>query len=156
MGSTYFSNRFYFPSVFQISKAAWSRNDPVSRKSEQKTCTNHERKFEHDEGKGNVFYLRVPCRLFVSRRSIGGDPRNAIRRFTWTVRLSIRLSSREQPASAFRLSTLIDGRIGSIATEAIARVFVRCARLELAASGGERRLIRHNYVPSARVLPPPY
>jgi len=67
----------------------------------------------------------------------------------------MRLSRLREPRlwSAFRLSTLIDGRIASIATEAIARVFMLRARLELAASGGERRPIRRNYVPSACIMP---
>lgn len=88
-----------------------------------------------------------------------GNPRNTICRFTWAAWSACPpihpLCHRESSSRRlFDFSTLIDVRIGSIASETIARVFIRLARLRPVASGEERRPIRHNYAPSARIMPP--
>lgn len=123
------------------------------------------RKFEGRK-RGNAFMVNTspPFRWSsLDRLALTGpyrrNPRNTICRFTWAAWSAcppVHPVCHQESSSRrlFDFSTLIDIRIGSIASETIMRVFIRLARLGPVASGEERRPIRHNYAPSARIMPP--
>jgi len=71
-------------------------------------------------------------------------------------RLSVRPSvchRESNPRRLFDFPTLIDVRIGSIASQTIVRVFIRLGSIGTRRIWRERRPIRHNYAPSAHIMP---